>query len=186
MDAQARALRSQGGQAVRKFHCAPDAPCGLEYNRCRHCQRAYRPKPGNLGYCSVRCARLARVAPLQQLLGECVQPGPADACWTWTGKLDSEGYPIIHTGGQTLRVWRLLYEQAHGRIRGLVRSTCNTRACANPNHLFCEPDRAKPHPAATVPRNCENCGTPFLARTDHIAKGGGRWCRNCPHGRAVA
>lgn len=59
-------------------------------------------------------------------------------CMLWRGGLTSSGYGEVRRAGKTLRVHRLVYELAHGHPPGqkLVRHTCDTPACINPEHLL--------------------------------------------------
>jgi hypothetical protein len=93
---------------------------------------------------------------------------------------------VVRGDNRDVRVWRLLYKQLHGPIRGMVRSSCNNHSCVNPQHLWCEPDRDVPHPAAKILRFCRACGGLFLARTDHVSQGRGWFCRSCPMGTRLA
>lgn len=59
-------------------------------------------------------------------------------CWLWTGSVANTGYGQITSGGTTLLVHRVAYEQLVGPIpEGMnVLHRCDTARCWNPAHLF--------------------------------------------------
>jgi hypothetical protein len=58
-------------------------------------------------------------------------------CWLWTGKLSSEGYPVLCVDGQKLYVHRLAARVQHGDIPSgyTVDHLCRNRACIRPTHM---------------------------------------------------
>lgn len=120
-----------------------------------------------------------------------------DACWLWTGRLDTHGYGEVRTGGMKRRRFhrahRVAYELLVGPIPdGLVIDhLCRVRNCVNPEHL--EPvtnaenirrgetgrargaqQRAKTHCAQ---------GHPYDETNTYHRPQGGRDCRLCMHAR---
>ena len=59
-----------------------------------------------------------------------------DTCWTWTGALTRDGYPIFRTDEHQL-AHRFSYAHHVGPIPPghYIDHTCRTRACVNPAHL---------------------------------------------------
>lgn len=59
-----------------------------------------------------------------------------NGCWTWTGRLDEEGYGRVKLRGQTWVVHRLFHEifGSHVSVDLVIDHLCDNRACCNPAH----------------------------------------------------
>lgn len=60
-----------------------------------------------------------------------------DACWLWKGARDKDGYGVFQLDRKTTqRAIRVMFALTHERLpNGVVRHTCDTPACARPEHL---------------------------------------------------
>ena len=65
-----------------------------------------------------------------------------DECWLWTGAKLQNGYGVIAVGprGETKQIYthKLAYQLAKGtkvEEQGVIRHSCHTPLCCNPNHL---------------------------------------------------
>lgn len=60
-----------------------------------------------------------------------------DACWLWNGARDKDGYGVFQLDRKTTqRAIRVMFALTHERLpNGVVRHTCDTPACARPEHL---------------------------------------------------
>ena len=59
-------------------------------------------------------------------------------CWSWAGKFDEDGYPIMYFGRKRIRAERVAYE-LYGKTlphhRRLIHK-CGFIGCVNPNHII--------------------------------------------------
>ena len=60
-----------------------------------------------------------------------------DSCWLWTGRLGSDGKPLLDLDGRQVRAQRVLLECVLGNISAdlSVKIKCGVRNCMNPEHL---------------------------------------------------
>jgi hypothetical protein len=78
-------------------------------------------------YCSMACVLWSRVD----------NSGGHDACWPWTGHLDTCGYGQFVCAGKALSAHRVAMALSGVAIDGLfVCHRCDNPPCANPAHLF--------------------------------------------------
>jgi hypothetical protein len=63
--------------------------------------------------------------------------GYGDACWTWQGVVNAQGYGVIIVSAKRWLAHRLCYSLVYGEIPdGMqVQHTCDLRPCVNPSHL---------------------------------------------------
>lgn len=62
----------------------------------------------------------------------------SEGCWLWTGMRDERGYGRIAINRKNVRAHRIAYELTYGDLRAdlVVRHSCDTPACVNPEHLL--------------------------------------------------
>jgi hypothetical protein len=62
-----------------------------------------------------------------------------DDCWTWLGKIDSNGCAIKQHGGVPIPARRWMWMQLFGPIPvgKIVTTSCGSKQCVNPFHLRC-------------------------------------------------
>lgn len=60
------------------------------------------------------------------------------SCWLWKGHIKNSGYGVISINTIELKVHRVSYFLAHGRIDDslMMLHTCDVRRCVNPAHLY--------------------------------------------------
>ena len=95
---------------------------------CLHCEQKFNA-PASHRYCSTTCNVAFRLKALKL---------PPNKCWIWPGAKESAGYGHIRYYGEIYKAHRLSYEAHKGKIpKGqLIRHTCDTPSCCNPNHLL--------------------------------------------------
>ncbi len=113
-------------------------PICLDRQLCQQCRLRPVSRTGH-PFCSKACSNASRAVPVAERFLNYFKPGNLDACWPWTGTVDTAGYGVIGDHAQRqLRAHRIAYERANGPIpEGLrVLHRCDNPPCCNPNHLF--------------------------------------------------
>ena len=61
----------------------------------------------------------------------------SDACWSWTGHHNADGYTVVGIAGKLLKAHRVIYELLVGPIPDgmTIDHLCRNRGCVNPAHL---------------------------------------------------
>lgn len=110
-------------------------------------------------------------------------------CWIWTGTINSGGYGVFRTGGQSapyLGAHRVVWQELVGPIpEGLeLDHLCKVRHCVNPDHL--EPvtpavNQARSASFSSLNRRKEACrhGHPLSGDNLYVTPKGFRQCRTC-------
>ena len=104
-------------------------------------------------------------------------------CWTWTGKVDRDGYPVVWRGRSASKGHRVVYEREVGPIApGLALDhLCRNRACVAPHHLEpvdqSENERRKSWRYRARRTTCK--AGHELASTKVVTPNGGVVCRWC-------
>lgn len=65
--------------------------------------------------------------------------GGPNACWPFTGKLNSKGRPYFTADGEKDLAYRITYELVHGEgslTGAIARHTCDQEDCCNPAHII--------------------------------------------------
>lgn len=82
---------------------------------------------------------------LQRLFASTDRSGGSDACWPWTGAINSSGYGVLEIGSRTdgsrrlARAHVLTYRLAYGAPppdKPCILHTCDNPPCCNPRHLW--------------------------------------------------
>lgn len=119
---------------------------------CRHCGADLLARPidvrreGLALYCSIACRNVGYPGPLKDRFWAKVDAsGGPDACWPWTGSLNSGGYGAAKAEGRAESSHRVAFFLTHGHWpTPLCRHTCEgryppgditCRQCCNPAHL---------------------------------------------------
>lgn len=119
-------------------------------------------------------------------------------CWTWTGRVEDNGYVRLFFGGERWLLHRLVWSILVGPIpEGLVLDhQCKVRSCCNPDHLrvvtqeenndtsgsLTARNKRKTHCPADHPYDQTNGGH-WVSRDGRRR---GRYCRACHRDRARA
>lgn len=74
-----------------------------------------------------------------------------DACWEWTGAIDSSGRGRFHLDGQPFAATHLAFYLKHGRLpkSRTLRQTCDNKLCVRADHLL-ESEPKEPGVAGTA------------------------------------
>lgn len=93
-------------------------------------------------------------------------------CWEWTRSVDERGRPNIRSDGVHRLVSHYVYEAAHGKLRGEIRTTCGNTKCCNPDHLRSTLSAAITHlPSLNIQRPPNLRGKELLAwLLDHYTR----------------
>lgn len=104
------------------------------------CGRTRRPSPDRVKRARRRGGNWLPPPAESTRFGARVSKGTgAEACWLWTGTLNSDGYGVL--GGKLAH--RIAYERARGPISPgkIVTHACDRPACVRPDHLVASTDR---------------------------------------------
>lgn len=64
------------------------------------------------------------------------KPPAANACWTWTGRVNDKGYGMFDVKRKPQFVHRISFTLAKGEPENLVLHHCDNPPCLRPDHLY--------------------------------------------------
>ncbi len=114
----------------------PCATCGKMFRPLR-----YEVERVNPQHCSKKCRGVRQRKPASRLWDRVDKSCGADACWLFTGSLNSSGYGHLTIDGKYVGAHRLAWELTNGPIPDELHVLHNcpggdNPACCNPSHLF--------------------------------------------------
>ncbi len=83
-----------------------------------------------------------------------------DRCWQWEGSVMRGDYPVFYGDGKQMPATRILYRLYYKNHLGkdwVIRHTCNTNLCMNPNHIYAD-KRAEASKETQLARRHETLG----------------------------
>jgi len=86
--------------------------------------------------------------------------GDPEKCWEWQGSIMRGDYPVFYGDGKQLPASRVLYRLYYKKPLGkdwVVRHTCNSNLCMNPNHIYAD-KRAEASKETQLSRRHETIG----------------------------
>lgn len=70
-----------------------------------------------------------------------IEGGDPSKCWYWRGSVMREDYPVFYGDGKQMPASRILYRLYYKNNLGkdwVIRHTCNSNLCMNPNHIYAD------------------------------------------------
>lgn len=113
-----------------------------------------------------------------------IERDPVFGCELWTGKLGSNGRPIVWLGRAPVNAYVIAYERLHGAVPAdhVVDHVCRRVLCVNPAHLEAvtkpENERRKSMRYRLARRRCRR-GHPLTEATRLTTPEMGVLCRTC-------